>query len=843
MALLFDGVDTNDDDLADLAMAAEMVVGKSLTNTPLIPHWFSSDVNIAELEELCSTAEAMQGVISSTTVVQSSLNPPHDLATVAASSGGPADTGAITLLSPASNHSVAITATSCADAASMSASMQSDVEAMCSFQHPHTPMMPPSSGAFDIICDEDLASTASTSAIAALAPLDILANTPHHHGSMASDAAAAAPPPAKRARLPPGIQQQHPHHQQLQPGNGLAQCSAAPLSPSSPLFLDSHHQAFISHAQNGGRSPQCVLTREAMQDYLRTRPDCCVTILHAKVAQKSYGNEKRFFCPPPCVYMTGDYWARDQPSSTNGLASPPATTAAQATGSDSHAKTNNTAAGAAAAAGGGADESAADTANGDDKASPKSSKQDDDNTDGKSQEKSKTPPPPPETGYPRCFMGIHEGENGMSQLPVNYKGYSVAKTLFISDSDKRKNFQLAARLIYGDGHDLGSFYSNRIKVISKPSKKKQSVKNAELCIASGTTIALFNRLRSQTVSTRYLHVPRSHFEASSNEWGAFTIHLLPDDEKEDEEFTTCEGFIHYGHTVKLVCTKTGIALPRLVIRKVDKQVALVDADDPVSQLHKVAFYMKDTNRMYLCLSQDRIIQFKATKYQDDDSRDSINDGACWTIISTDVMRYTFHEAMGPVSDPVTPVPRVLSMNMTGCNSQQYVELIGEDFHDNMTVWFADLMVDTFYRCSECILAVVPDPCALDPNYPNMNECLKVPLVIVREDGVVYDTAREYTYPPPMPNTAGGAAAGLAPPPPPSSNLLSMQYRQAPQPPPAAAPLQPEYMLQDHHQQHHRQQHHRHHAGGVGLPAALDIAALGNSTMAAAPPTRPLHYIT
>ena len=28
MALLFDGVDTNDDDLADLAMAAEMVVGK-----------------------------------------------------------------------------------------------------------------------------------------------------------------------------------------------------------------------------------------------------------------------------------------------------------------------------------------------------------------------------------------------------------------------------------------------------------------------------------------------------------------------------------------------------------------------------------------------------------------------------------------------------------------------------------------------------------------------------------------------------------------------------------------------------------------------------------------------
>ncbi|CAG7734963.1 unnamed protein product [Allacma fusca] len=535
----------------------------------------------------------------------------------------------------------------------------------------------------------------------------ILHNLDHPHSS--NYVPGSLTPPEKMNGGDPSLLHGHPHHlthmksspPSLPPHFGLTHGGLMPHpvhTPPSPLPTPSPPVPFERFSASIYRGKEQRLTREAMTRYLRDRGDMVLVIQHAKVAQKSYGNEKRFFCPPPCIYLYGDGWRRKREQLLK---------------------------------------------------------------DGES-----------EQGSQLCaFIGIGNADQDNQQLDLNGKQYCAAKTLYISDSDKRKHFMLSVKMFYGNGQDIGLFHSKRIKVISKPSKKKQSLKNADLCIASGTKVALFNRLRSQTVSTRYLHVENGNFHASSTQWGAFTIHLVDDNEPDSEEFTVRDGYIHYGSTVKLVCSNTEMALPRLIIRKVDKQMALLDADDPVSQLHKCAFYMKDTERMYLCLSQERIIQFQATPCPKEPNKEMINDGASWTIISTDKAEYQFYEGMGPVTSPITPVPVVHSLHLNGGGDVAMIELTGENFSPNLRVWFGDVEAETMFRCLESMLCVVPDISAFRNEWLWVRQPTQVPVSLVRNDGIIYATGLKFKYTPepgPRPHLTTAddiMRASLGPPPP------------------------------------------------------------------------------
>ena len=61
--------------------------------------------------------------------------------------------------------------------------------------------------------------------------------------------------------------------------------------------------------------------------------------------------------------------------------------------------------------------------------------------------------------------------------------------------------------------------------------------------------------------------------------------------------------------------------------------------------------------------------------------------------------------MGPVSVPVTPIPVVDSLKLSGGGDLTMLEITGENFTPDLRVWFSDVEADTMYRLV-CVCGIV-----------------------------------------------------------------------------------------------------------------------------------------
>lgn len=309
-----------------------------------------------------------------------------------------------------------------------------------------------------------------------------------------------------------------------------------------------------------------------------------IRCMFANIAQKSYGSEKRFLCPPPLVRIMGPLrptrWLSvrvvagesPSPSSLPGMSS---------LSSSSSASSARSAATAANLVGG---------ANGEDEAALDQSTR--------------------EARFGKLHVGtLNDGRSKVFRLQVNLlrahlkeaagtaskrirgnDGNAVSpwnpSGLSASSSQQEQQQQQQGQPIIPSNAWL-TFHTAPINVISKPARKSVRTRAASPAIASGSLVCFYNRLNSQTVRTKYLSVeaPAGGGTAASarkivarqDGWEGFALELLarplndPAVARANSRGIPSDDWgISYGSIVCLRDVATDLCSDPMLICKVDK---------------------------------------------------------------------------------------------------------------------------------------------------------------------------------------------------------------------------------------------------------------------------------
>ncbi|KAJ2054911.1 hypothetical protein GGH13_008038, partial [Coemansia sp. S155-1] len=308
-----------------------------------------------------------------------------------------------------------------------------------------------------------------------------------------------------------------------------------------------------------------------------------ITCYHASVAQKSYGGEKRFLCPPPAVLMRGEGCsarvAHHSPmllsvitdaNVTINPALPPEPLVCSSSQPNKEARRDDAGAGGA------------------------SSGSECGNVNAQSSSSAHAPL--------EC------------QTSFNERNVALFKSLHVTGMQKAKSFRLRLDLLAPSApceqpytqeprpllksQVYASLESDPVAIISKPSKKTAKARNQSTCIRAGSLISLFNRINSQTFRTKYLNVDHltNRWVAQSHNWSPLEVVVLAHRDGSSPaqsvpEASDCRP-LYYGSEIVFVESRRNFRSPPMIIHKVERGRYVENACSPVSQMQKVALQLK-----------------------------------------------------------------------------------------------------------------------------------------------------------------------------------------------------------------------------------------------------------
>ncbi|KAI8373100.1 beta-trefoil DNA-binding domain-containing protein [Radiomyces spectabilis] len=370
-----------------------------------------------------------------------------------------------------------------------------------------------------------------------------------------------------------------------------------------------------------------------------TRRTNTISCLHAVVAQKSYGSEKRFLCPPPIVSIKGDF--HDQPLVSMSVIC--------------------------------------------DGANEKPTEQHtllDEHMQG-------------------SFKYLHA--SGVTKSKQFYLKVDLRPNVHNNSNNNATNASHPSSPSPGT-KPYATFLSMPISLISKPSKKTAKARNISTCFLANSMVALYNRINSQTVRTKYMTSEKGRLCGKASSWSAFKILVLQQPQNHNHGRmirsyappSQTPAHITYGTEIILEDVNTGVTSPPLILRKVEKGHIASCSFAPMNQMQKVALQLSSSvGKEPMYLSCDRVSPSCQGDVVDDannnyahsatiwldffrsrclaDGKEAVDDFLCWTIVGVSRFEYTYAEpdvVEASSWSPSCPAPPSLSPSSSSSSTWQ-----------------------------------------------------------------------------------------------------------------------------------------------------------------------------